>query len=460
MKYWQKLYLSVLILFIVCLGGGFAALAQYSIHTSYNERKDAFLSVQHIVAERLSSDMTAVRKRDPGAVLPLLRLYVERMRRQGYMFWAEDAEGNTYGYLPMTAELAVVQPGERGYQVIKNEANGHRCLVAVTALSDFRFGLGYDLDAFFRDWHRTLLRYLILVLSLVQLLAVGLFFVLQRLNRPIRELEAEVDRITEGAPKQQKIQAEDRQDELGELARALDQMETTVQQQMQELKEESQARQTLIDNLGHEMRTPLTAIKGFAQFLQRTEQDPEETFKSTEIICKESDRLLKLSEALVQLSVLRHEAPKMETVHLKDLLQFAVDSTRTKAEERGVSVQLRAEEDTVLQGAPALLESLMINLIDNAVKASKPGDRVSVTAEGRCVRITDMGCGMDPETLQKIEQPFFRADKARSRQEGGAGIGLALCRAIVDAHGASMTFQSAPGTGTVVEIIFYDSATT
>ena len=67
---------------------------------------------------------------------------------------------------------------------------------------------------------------------------------------------------------------------------------------------------------------------------------------------------------------------------------------------------------------------------------------------------------MDPETLQKIEQPFFRADKARSRQEGGAGIGLALCRAIVDAHGASMTFQSAPGTGTVVEIIFYDSATT
>lgn len=462
LKYWQKLYLSVLILFIVCLVGGFAVFAQYSVNNSFKAHKEAFLYTQHTVVEQLASDIPAVMERDPEAIRVLFQIYAKRLRTQGYQFMAEKTDGPSYGELPEIT--AALQPGQRGCQLLTDPKSGHHLLVAVTVLDEdlagYRCGLGEDMEPFFQTWHDTIVRYLVLAAGLIVLFAIGLCIVLRRLNRPIRELEDKASHIAEGRYDGPAMKATVRQDELGDLARALEQMSGTVAQQIQELKEESEARQRLIDDLGHEMRTPLTAIRGFADLLQRSSADPEALYEGTEIIRKESDRLLKLSEQLMKLSVLRHEGLELKPVHLAEIVQFAVASAQPKAEEKGVALKVHAEEDTVVQGDRTLLESLCINLIDNAVKASERGGAVSITLEGRQVRVVDTGCGMDQETLQKIGQPFFRADKARSRKEGGAGLGVALCRSIVAEHGAELRYESAPGTGTIAFVNFYDSATT
>lgn len=109
-------------------------------------------------------------------------------------------------------------------------------------------------------------------------------------------------------------------------------------------------------------------------------------------------------------------------------------------------------------GEAPLLESLLVNLLDNAVKACEAGGRVTLgaQADAHSVRlwVQDTGCGMDRETLAHIGDPFYRPDKARSRRQGGAGLGLALCFAIAKAHGARLTFSSRPGHGTTASVLF------
>ena len=118
---------------------------------------------------------------------------------------------------------------------------------------------------------------------------------------------------------------------------------------------------------------------------------------------------------------------------------------------------MRADACTV-QGEAALLESLMVNLADNAVKACGPGGSVRLCARRETGRlmltVQDTGRGMDAETLAHIGEPFYRPDKARSREQGGAGLGLALCFQIAQSHGAALSFTSAPGAGTTAAVIF------
>ena len=118
---------------------------------------------------------------------------------------------------------------------------------------------------------------------------------------------------------------------------------------------------------------------------------------------------------------------------------------------------VQADACTV-QGEAALLESLMVNLADNAVKACGPGGSVRLCARRETGRLTltvqDTGRGMDAETLAHIGEPFYRPDKARSREQGGAGLGLALCFQIAQSHGAALSFTSAPGAGTTAAVIF------
>lgn len=155
-----------------------------------------------------------------------------------------------------------------------------------------------------------------------------------------------------------------------------------------------------------------------------------------------------------------HEPLELSPVDAAALANRAATAVRPKAAAQGVTVSVKlAPPLPALAGDAELLESLLLNLLDNAVKASAPGVVVTLTADadvtGGCRFIVrDTGRGMTAEELCRIGQPFYRADKARSRAEGGAGLGVALCRSITAAHGASLDYESAPGEGTTATLIF------
>lgn len=133
---------------------------------------------------------------------------------------------------------------------------------------------------------------------------------------------------------------------------------------------------------------------------------------------------------------------------------------KSRGKHKHIQIDFECELD-VIEGDACLLQSLFINLIDNAIKACDPGGHIVVQAvmtDGRqMVTIQDNGKGMAPEIIRHITEPFYRVEKSRNRRDGGAGLGLAICKQIAARHGAELEFTSCPGEGTTARIIFNDS---
>ncbi len=243
-----------------------------------------------------------------------------------------------------------------------------------------------------------------------------------------------------------------------------------------ELRRLETARRDFVANVSHELRTPLTAIRGYAETLATgLGSDPERARKFAEIIWRHSERLSRLVDDLLALSDLElGRAPLQRVpVALLPVVEGAVEVVRGKAAERGIALALNVSADLPeVVGDRDRLEQLLVNLLDNAVKYTPPGGRVTVEAEfasmpeaaavpppparrgERCValRVRDTGIGIPRRDLPRVTERFFRVDRARSRELGGTGLGLAIAKHIVQAHEGSLVIESEHGRGTTVSV--------
>jgi two-component system phosphate regulon sensor histidine kinase PhoR len=217
-----------------------------------------------------------------------------------------------------------------------------------------------------------------------------------------------------------------------------------------------EVRRDFVANVSHELKTPITSIKGFVEtLLDSPPDDPERLRRFLEIIARHSDRLNAIIEDLLTLSRLeaQHEQRKLsfESVKLRPLIAGAVELSRIRAEEKHITIEVACDQDIELQVNAPLLEQAVLNLIDNAVKYSDTGGRVeiNVTREDGDVLISvkDNGCGMEKKHLSRIFERFYVVDKGRSRKLGGTGLGLAIVKHICQVHGGAVTVQSTPGAG-------------
>lgn len=478
LKFWQRLYLAVLALFLVCLFGGLFGVAQISCNLSFDARRDAFLTRQHSLTQTLAEDISAVLARRPDALPSLLTTQAARLAEDGLQLavrrvYRDEDPDTLLDTLPAglldqlwaSGVIGRLGDGQRVWQIVAAQSSGAHYLYAINVFSGplerYYLIAAEPIEDFYTQWHGITALFLSLTLAVAVLFAIGLYAVLRTMNRPLDALTQSARAMAAGnytiAIGQSK-----RRDELGELARTLEELAARVDAQLKELAAENEAKQMLVDDLSHEMRTPLTAIGGYAEFIQRADLGPKELAEATDTIRFESRRLLNLSNQLVQLSLLRNEPPEQETIPAATLLRAAARAVVPKAARRGIKVGIARPEEgappVVVRGQPDLLESLLVNLCDNGVKACERNGRVTLYAAWEdgapVITVRDTGHGMDPETLARIGQPFYRADKARSRAEGGAGLGVALCQAIVEAHGAVLEYRSAPGHGTTVRVRF------
>jgi two-component system sensor histidine kinase VicK len=220
------------------------------------------------------------------------------------------------------------------------------------------------------------------------------------------------------------------------------------------------ARQVQVDfvaNVSHELRTPLTSVKGMLETLRAgAVDDLEVRGRFLETAEDETDRLIRLVNDLLLLSRADSEALQLrrETVDMARLSRRAVDRLESKARDRGLCVKTETGGDTPMARIdPDRIEQVLINLLDNAIKYSRPGGTIiiSVTATPDgwlLVQVRDEGIGIPAYDLPRIGQRFYRADKARSRAEGGSGLGLAIAQALVSAHGGRSWLESQEGKGT------------
>ncbi len=227
------------------------------------------------------------------------------------------------------------------------------------------------------------------------------------------------------------------------------------------LKQLENLRRDFVANVSHELKTPVTSIKGYVETLLDGSVDrPEDTVRFLRIIAAQAERLQALIDDLLTLSRLDEGPEKMEISlerqPLAPVLRAAIEACRPKAESKHIPIELACDERLVARLNAVLLEQAVVNLVDNAIKNSPPGQAVRVEAAAGPseieIRVVDRGCGIPREHLPRIFERFYRVDKARSRELGGTGLGLAIVKHIAQAHGGRTSVTSTPGQGSTFSI--------
>ena len=272
------------------------------------------------------------------------------------------------------------------------------------------------------------------------------YFVSGRALKPLRSFASQVEMVQMNNLADMKID-EDVLPEFKQLSRSFNQM-------LERLNNAFAAQRQFTGNAAHELRTPLALMQ--AQLELFSAEHPNmlpETAKFLTLLREQTERLTQMTRTLLEMSNLQQVA-RNERIQLAPMIEEIFTDLAPLSDKRGVT--LTAEGDGIMTGSDALIYRLIFNLTENAVKYNRPGGsvRVSVTQEPEklLLRVSDTGCGIPEEHQRSIFQPFFRVDKSRSREYGGAGLGLALVWEIAELHGGSVWVEESSEKGTAIAV--------
>ena len=272
------------------------------------------------------------------------------------------------------------------------------------------------------------------------------YFVSGRALKPLRSFASQVEMVQMTNLADMKID-EDVLPEFKQLSRSFNQM-------LERLNTAFAAQRQFTGNAAHELRTPLALMQ--AQLELFSAEHPAvlpETAEFLTLLREQTERLTQMTRTLLEMSNLQQVA-RNERIQLAPMIEEIFTDLAPLSDKRGVT--LTAEGNGIMTGSDALIYRLIFNLTENAVKYNRQGGsvRVSVTQEPEklLLRVSDTGCGIPEEYQRSIFQPFFRVDKSRSREYGGAGLGLSLVWEIADLHGGSVWVEESSDKGTTIAV--------
>ena len=274
------------------------------------------------------------------------------------------------------------------------------------------------------------------------------YFVSGHALKPLHSFASQVERVQMNNLADMRID-EDALTEFKQLSQSFNQM-------LERLNDAFAAQRQFTGNAAHELRTPLALLQAQLELFSAEHPDMQpETAEFLSLLREQTERLTRLTKTLLEMSNLRQVA-RNERIRLAPMIEEIFTDLAPLSDKCGVT--LTAEGDGIMTGSDALIYRLIFNLTENAVKYNRPGGsvRVSVAQEPEklLIRVSDNGCGIPEEYQQSIFQPFFRVDKSRSREYGGAGLGLSLVWEIADIHGGSVRVEESSKNGTVIAAEF------
>ena len=272
------------------------------------------------------------------------------------------------------------------------------------------------------------------------------YFVSGRALKPLRSFASQVEKVQLNNLADMKID-EDVLPEFKQLSRSFNQM-------LERLNNAFAAQRQFTGNAAHELRTPLALMQ--AQLELFSAEHPAvlpETAEFLALLREQTERLIQMTKTLLEMSNLR-QVTRNERIQLAPMIEEIFTDLAPLSDKRGVT--LTAEGDGIMTGSDALIYRLIFNLTENAVKYNRPGGSVQVTVSKEpqklLIRVSDTGRGIPEEYQRSIFQPFFRIDNSRSREYGGAGLGLSLVWEIADLHGGSVWVEESSENGTVIAV--------
>ncbi|HLW16442.1 MAG TPA: HAMP domain-containing sensor histidine kinase [Actinomycetota bacterium] len=298
--------------------------------------------------------------------------------------------------------------------------------------------------------HKLLLVELLVTLSVIAAAGGAAWWLIRKGLQPLTEIEGAAADIAAG-DLSRRIEMTDENTEVGRLGNALNVMLEKIEQAFAERRASEARLRRFVADASHELRTPLTSIRGYAELFRRGARSrPDDLEKSMQRIEDESARMGVLVDELLLLARL-DQGPKLdrEPIDLARVAADAVHDARVVQPDRPIDIS--ADEPVVVQGDDTRLRQVAANLMSNALEHTPRGTpvhvRVSRDGEQAVLEVADEGPGLDEEHAAKVFDRFFRVDPSRARDNGGAGLGLAIVAAIAGVHGGSVSVDTSPGNG-------------
>lgn len=338
--------------------------------------------------------------------------------------------------------VEAMEKGEGTAVRISNTISVHTLYYAVKLSNGDILRVGKDSDSIYRILRNTV--FLVVILSVIILGTCGFLshFLTKRLLIPIEKMATNLDGIS-----QDNIYSE------------MQPFVRTIKEQHINILNNARMRQEFTANVSHELKTPLTAISGYAELIGNGMADEKDTVRFANEIHRSSDRLLTLINDIIKLSELdeKDQIFEVEQVNLYKAALNCIDMMEMQAQKQDVVLRLEGEH-CVITANKNLIDELLYNLCSNAIRYNNRGGSVviSVHHDGPKVLLSvkDTGIGISKEHQERVFERFYRVDKSRSKQSGGTGLGLAIVKHIVAQHNAEMTLESEVGKGTEIKIWF------
>lgn len=463
MKFWQKSFFCIIAVFLL----GFDVMGYILAERSYTLNKNYALAsseteqqvIKNSLLESISQNEKNFTELNPANLALIISPYAKYYQSQGIYFQIYQNDVLVYSNLPVyhKEDSFSVLKGEHSIE-IKEIENNLYCFIA-SYLAEPYANLQYiyikDMQSL-SDFKTQIIKSFTTISIIVSLiLAVLMLILLIGLTSPFRRLNAVATEISMGHyDKRVTIKT---RDEVGDFAKSFNLMTDHIQEHIAELSRMTENRQSFIDNLAHEIRTPITAIIGYGELLKYANCSQAEKNIAINHIISQSKRILNMSRKLLDLAYMSNDSFEMLPIKLEDMLADVKAALNPLLQEKSINLYMSLMPLTII-GDVELIKSLFINLLDNAVNASKIGSTIDIhvsrETEGVAIKISDYGKGIDKSEIKMITEPFYRVDKSRSRSAGGAGLGLALCARICEIHNASLDIFSEVGKGTTVKILF------
>jgi len=325
---------------------------------------------------------------------------------------------------------------------VQVESTGERFIIEMGAPTD-------ELETVLRGLRITLIYSLPVVLLIV---SAGGYMLVRRSLKPVENIRATAEQITFGNLSNRLP--------VAATGDALEHLSVTLNQMLERLDNAYQQVSRFSADASHELRTPLTIMRGeLESIIQRESGLPETLRERIGSVLEETERLSHITESLFAISRLDAGEGKAKpvTVYLVDLVKMTTDQMLLMAEEKSIEISVENLRPVKVSGDAARLKQVVVNLLDNAIKYTPKGGRIRISiteAHHKAVlSIVDTGIGIPADALPHVFERFYRADKARSREQGGAGLGLSIVRSICQAHGGTVEIESVENKGTTCRVI-------
>lgn len=464
MSYRLKLTITIALLIAISFGIGGTLMITTSFNATLNQETQSALSSFESVQNMLYLLNSLGEQTDYDSLADAL----SQMEAQGLGNWQaltlksgeEELFRSGSGEL-MNYTLPVPSANQCSFLPVADEQGYGLIVMSLISAGDTNLVLQarFDVSHVYEIRAQQQKQYFIVYMAVVFFGIVASVVLSFALTRHLHRLTTTVRKISGGdLSKRSRITSND---EFGQLSRDFDAMADKLQENFSRLESDMQRQESFMGAFAHELKTPMTSIIGFADLLRQGNLDENTRMMAADYIYSEGHRLERLSFKLLDLLLLKKDEVVMKRVWLGTYLAEVERALAPNMKNKGVRLVCKAEQKRVVL-EPDLVKSLLYNLVDNASKAMDNGGIIAVRAaviSGGCkFQVVDNGRGMEQTELAKITEAFYRVDKARSRSQGGAGLGLALCKQIVELHNGNISFASEPGKGTRVTVNLYEKA--